>query len=284
MEGQLTIGALLMFMSYMTQFSSNVDSLMTSITDFTGNKAVFERLFAALTEIIPKRGEIIQNHTDIIINDVSFAYQDGHSCVWSNVSLTFKSGKKYLVKGKSGEGKSTLAKLLLCMIQPNSGMIKIGDEKLENIKQESLFKTISAVMQENHFFNLTIMENLLMVAPNASKNEIDYACKMADIYEFIQTLPNGYETVIGERGIKLSGGQKQRLALARLILYHPLIAILDEATSSLDSISETKILSNLNQLFKGKTLIVISHKPAMQIDFDEVITINHATVKTQCLN
>ncbi|MPM26519.1 Heterocyst differentiation ATP-binding protein HepA [bioreactor metagenome] len=193
--------------------------------------------------------------------------------VLTDVSYTFSRGKKYLIIGKSGEGKSTLIKLILCMIQPNEGVIRLGSKELADIEQHSLFKKMTAVMQENKFFNLSIRENLLMIAPEATEDQINFACQTADIYDYIQTLPNGYDTIIGERGIKLSGGQKQRLAIARLILHNPKIAILDEATSSLDAVSETKILSNLNKIFDNKTLIVISHKPALHIKFDEVISV-----------
>ena len=134
---------------------------------------------------------------------------------------------------------------------------------------------MTAAMQENQFFNLSIRENLLMIAPEAADEQIDFACKSAEIFDFINSLPNGYDTIIGERGIKLSGGQKQRLAIARLILHNPNIVILDEATSSLDTVTETKILTNLNEIFKNKTLIVISHKPALQISFDEIISVEN---------
>ena len=139
-------------------------------------------------------------------------------------------------------------------------------------------------MQEPSFFNLTIEENLRMFAPNITLEEMDTAAKLACIYDFIQELPDKYNTLIGEKGIKLSGGQKQRLAIARLLIHNPQIAILDEATSSLDSVTETAILTNLNEYFKGRTLIVISHKPALQIDFDEKILVeNGKVIKAQSI-
>lgn len=273
--GQLTIGSLLMFMSYMSSFSGNIDSIIQSITDFSGNKAVYDRLLNALEYEESSKEAFAEENLDIDVNTVTFAYDEGLLNVLSNVSYTFSSGKKYLIVGRSGEGKSTLIKLMLCLMQPNEGSIKIGGKELSDIEQRSLFKILTAVMQENQFFNLSIRENLLMIAPDATDKQIDYACKSADIYDFIKSLPNGYDTIIGERGIKLSGGQKQRLAIARLILHNPQIAVLDEATSSLDAVAETKILSNLNKIFTNKTLIVISHKPALQIDFDEVVRVEN---------
>jgi ABC-type bacteriocin/lantibiotic exporter with double-glycine peptidase domain len=271
--GQLSVGSLLMFMSYMGSFSGNIDSIIKSITDFSGNKAVYERLFDALEYEETPKDTIMADDLNVEANAVTFAYGEDLPNVLTEVTHTFKSGKKYLIIGKSGEGKSTLIKLMLCMIQPNAGSIKLGGKELSKVEQRSLFNKLTAVMQENQFFNLSIRENLLMIAPNATDERIDFACKSADIYDFIVSLPSGYDTIIGERGIKLSGGQKQRLAIARLILHNPQIAILDEATSSLDAVTETKILSNLNEIFTGKTLIVISHKPALQIDFDEIIRV-----------
>lgn len=273
--GQLTIGSLLMFMSYMSNFSENIDSIIKSITDFSGNKSVYDRLFNVLEYEEVCENVITERNLDIDINSVTFAYGENLPNVLTNASYTFVNGKKYLIIGKSGEGKSTLIKLMLCMIKPSEGQIKLGGKELSGIEQQSLFKTLTAIMQENQFFNLSIRENLLMIAPEATDKQIEYACKLADIYDFIVSLPDGYDTIIGERGIKLSGGQKQRLAIARLILHNPPIAILDEATSSLDAITETKILSNLNIIFNNKTLIVISHKPALQLDFDEVIRLEN---------
>lgn len=277
-DGQLTIGSFLMFMSYMSRFSAIIDSIINSITDFSGNKAIYERLINLLEYKETSKDSIVMDDLDIQVNALSFSYDKELSNVLTDVTCTFTKGKKYLIVGKSGEGKSTLIKLMLCMMTPNAGNIKLGDKILFDIEQRSLFKTLTAVMQENQFFNLSIRENFLMIAPNATEGQIDFACKSADIYDFIMSLPNKYETIIGERGIKLSGGQKQRLAIARLILHNPEIAILDEATSSLDSVTEKKILNNLNEIFEGKTLIVISHKPALQIDFDEVIQIKNNIV------
>ena len=274
-SGQLTIGSLLMFMSYMSSFTGNIDSIIKSITDFSGNRAVYDRLFEALEYKDTPKESVDNKNLDIFVENVTYAYGNDLPQVLSNISYRFSFGKKYLIIGKSGEGKSTLIKLLLSMMAPNKGDIRLGNLDLSCIEQQSLFKKMTAVMQENQFFNLSIRENLLMIAPEATDEQIDFACKSAEIFDFINSLPNGYDTIIGERGIKLSGGQKQRLAIARLILHNPSIVILDEATSSLDTVTETKILTNLNEIFKDKTLIVISHKPALQISFDEIISVEN---------
>ncbi len=272
---QLTIGSLLMFMSYMASFSGNVDSIINSITGFMGNKALYDRLLDVFENEETKKDTLIIDNFDIELDKLNFTYGENLPYVLTDISYNFKYGKRFLIIGMSGEGKSTLIKLILCMQYPNSGVIKLGNIDIKSINQQSLFKKLTAVMQENQFFNLSIRENLLMIAPDATDEEIGSSCEKACISEFINSLPDGYDTLIGERGIKLSGGQKQRLAIARLILHQPEIAILDEATSSLDAVTETQILFNLNELFKGKTLIVISHKPALQIDFNERIIVEN---------
>lgn len=273
--GQISIGALVMFMSYLSSLSANVDSIINSITELKGNKAAFDRLFNVLDVPECNKQSVKFDNYDIEICDINFKYDENLPLVLKNVSFKFEQGKKYLIVGKSGGGKSTLIKLILSMIYPNTGKVKISDIDIDRISQPCLFERIGAVMQENQFLNLSIKENLYIIAPDVTDEEIDKAIALASLDEFINSLPERYDTIIGERGIKLSGGQKQRLAIARMILHKPDIVILDEATSSLDAITETKILSNLNELFMDKTLIVISHKPALQIDFDEKIAVNN---------
>lgn len=276
--GQITIGSLLMFMSYMSSLSGNVDAIISSITGFSGNKAVFDRILQILDQQEKDREDIKLTCFNIGLKNVSFSYGEGLPCVLNNVSYNFKYGKKYLVVGKSGEGKSTLIKLLLSLIKPIDGKIQINDIDFESIKKQNIFKGIGTVMQENQFFNLSIKDNLKLIAPDATDDEIREAAKIALIDEFMELLPEKYDSVIGERGIKLSGGQKQRLAIARMILHKPQVAILDEATSSLDAVTERQILSNLNDFFKGKTLIIISHKPALEIKFDKKIIVENEMI------
>ena len=232
--GQISIGSLLMLISYMASLSMNVDSIINSITGFTSNCAVFDRIFELLDTKDEEKQHIELTNYDIEMQKITFAYSDKSPLILKDISYKFVYGKKYLIVGKSGEGKSTLIKLILCMITPNSGKAMIGGIDLRNISQQYLFYKIGTVMQENQFFNLSINDNLKMIAPNVSDIEIKRAAKMACIDDFIESLPNGYDTIIGERGIKLSGGQKQRLAIARMILHNPEIIILDEADRMLD--------------------------------------------------
>ena len=270
----ISIGELLMFISFMASMESALDSIMKSKTDFLGQKAVFDRLFKILDEPEPKKGADYPENATIYLKNVDFSYSEGGSKVFEQVSCELVNGKKYLLVGKSGEGKSTLIKLLLGLNKPQKGQLFFENTEISEIDSHSLLKNVGTVMQENIFFNLSISENLQLIAPEASEENLISALKAACLYDFVDSLPQKIDTVIGERGVKLSGGQKQRLAIARLILHNPQIIILDEATSALDSIVESKILDNLSDIFSGRTMIVISHKPLINYSADIVFTIS----------
>ena len=279
-KGSITIGSLLMFMSYVSSMCGSVDAVMKSNADFKGQKAVFDRLFETLERSDCEKGCDIPENPTVSISNIDFTYTTLDKKVLKNVNCSFEYGKKYLLVGKSGEGKSTLIKLLLGINKAMSGKIEISGVPIENIDAHSINKNIGVVMQENMFFNLSIRENLGLIAPHAPEDELWAALRLARIDDFISSLPNGLDTVIGERGIKLSGGQKQRLALARVILHNPKIVILDEATSAVDAVTESEILENLGKVFVGKTLIMISHKPVSSINFDELYSVSKGEVFT----
>lgn len=274
----ISIGELLMFISYMASMEASLATLMKSKTDFGGQKAVFERLYKILDEPERLKGQDYTQNATVYLQNVGFAYDGTESNVLENVSCEFENGKRYLLVGKSGEGKSTLIKLLLGMEQPQSGQILFGEVPAEKMDSHSLLKNVGAVMQENMFFNLSIRENLELIAPSATEEDIIDALKAACLFDFVESLPQKLDTVIGERGVKLSGGQKQRLAIARLILHNPQIVILDEATSALDSIVESEILDNLGEVFRDKTLIVISHKPLVRLAQDETYLVENKCI------
>lgn len=279
----ITIGELLMFISFMGSMQSVLDLLVKSKTDFLGQKAVFDRLFEILDEPSPSAGENCPQNATIELKEVSFSYTETENMVLEKVSCEFQHGKKYLLVGKSGEGKSTLIKLLLGLLKQQKGQILFGNVDIADMDPRSLMKNVGAVMQETMLFNLSIRENLQLVAPAATEEELASALKAACLYDFIDGLPQKLDTVIGERGVKLSGGQKQRLAIARMILHNPQIVILDEATSALDSIVESKILSNLGEIFRDKTMIVISHKPLVNFQNDETLWLQDKYV-VMCAN
>ena len=274
----ISVGDLLMFVSFMSSMNAALDAIMKSKTDFLGQKAVFERLFKILDEPEPFKGRACPQNATVHLKNVDFAYGASDDKVLENVTCKFATGKKYLLIGKSGEGKSTLIKLLLGLHKQQSGQLLIDDTDISDIDSHSLLKNIGAVMQENMFFNLSIRENLLLIAPDASEADLIAALDAAHLYEFVDSLPQKIDTIIGERGVKLSGGQKQRLAIARLILHNPQIVIMDEATSALDSIVESEILDNMNKVFKDRTMIVISHKPLAKFTQDETYLVENKSV------
>lgn len=276
----LSIGELLMFISFMGSMDSALDSIMKSKTDFLGQRAVFDRLFEILDQPDPAEGKDCPETATIHLKDIDFTYGETENMVLENASCEFVCGQKYLLVGKSGEGKSTLIKLLLGLNKQQNGQLLLEDTELSEIDPHSLLKNVGAVMQENMFFNLSVRENLALVAPDAAEEDLISALKAACLYDFVESLPQKMDAVIGERGVKLSGGQKQRLAIARLILHNPRIIILDEATSALDSIVESEILDNLSDIFKDRTMIVISHKPLVNFKKDATYLIENSHIIT----
>ena len=274
----ISIGALLMFISYMGSMSTALDALMKSNSDFIGQKAVFERIFSILDEPKLATGKACPKDPTITLQNIDFAYVTSARKVFTDACCEFAYGNKYLIVGKSGEGKSTLIKLLLGLHQPQNGKIFLNDVDFSEVDPQSVLQNIGTVMQENMFFNLSIRENLLLIAQNATEKDIWEALKTACLDDFVHSLPEKLDTIIGERGIKLSGGQKQRLAIARLVLHNPQIIILDEATSALDSIVESEILDNLKGCFKDRTLIIISHKPLVNYDNDYTYIVDNQII------
>ena len=194
----------------------------------------------------------------ITFENVSFSYENTR--VLKDINLTIKKGETVALVGQSGSGKSTLADLIARFYEVKKGQLQLDDKNIKNIKIADLRKLMGIVNQESILFNDSIFNNILLGNPSATKKELETAAKVANAHEFILQTANGYETNIGDSGIKLSGGQKQRLSIARAILKNPPILILDEATSSLDTESEKTVQEALNNLMKNRTSIVIAHR------------------------
>ena len=208
---------------------------------------------------------------NIQINNISFCYPSRpNEIVLNNISIKINEGEKIAIVGMSGSGKTTLTNLLLGFYQSTKGNILFDNKSIEDIGLTSLRNQIGLVPQDIILFGGTIRENLLYAKTNASENEMINAAKEANAHEFILQFENGYDTIVGERGMQISGGQRQRIAIARAILKNPKILILDEATSSLDSKSEQKIQDSMNFLLKDKTAIIISHRLATIKDVDQI--------------
>lgn len=210
---------------------------------------------------------------NISFDRVSFQYADGEN-VFTDFSLAIRDGEKVGIVGPSGAGKSTVTKLLLRFVDPQDGEIRVDGQNIRNIRQDDLRSHIAYVPQEPMLFHRSIRENIAYGRPEASDEEVVAAAKQAEAHDFISRLPKGYDTLVGERGVKLSGGERQRIAIARAILKDAMILVLDEATSSLDSESEHAIQEALDELMLGKTAVVIAHRLSTIRKLDRIVVLN----------
>jgi ABC-type multidrug transport system fused ATPase/permease subunit len=214
-------------------------------------------------------------------DDVSFAYPASGAPVLSGVNFTARPGMCVALVGHTGAGKSTAMTLLQRLWDPTAGRITIDGQDLRDITLDSLRSNIGVVFQESLLFNRSIRDNLMVGKPDATEEEMEQACRMADAHEFIVRQQNGYDTMIGERGTTLSGGQRQRLAIARALLKNPPILILDEATSALDAATEARVGKALKTLMAGRTTFVIAHRLSTVRDADEILVFNDGRIVEQ---
>ena len=236
------------------------------------------------TTDVPDTGTKKVEHTQVLhtlnMEKVTFSYSDGNE-VLKNISFTVQPGKMTALVGHSGSGKSTILNLLLRFYDPDRGVIKLNQEDIRDYSLEELRKQISAVFQETYLFYGTIADNIRMARPDATDEEVEAAAKAANAHEFIDRLPNGYQTVIGERGMTLSGGERQRISIARAFLKNAPILFLDEATSSIDSQSESIVQESIQRLIKGKTTVVVAHRLATIRHADQILVIEGGKVMEQ---
>ncbi len=240
------------------------------------------RLFERVPEIrdAPAAAELAVTRGELRFEQVDFSYQPDRQILF-DVSFTVPPGRKLAVVGASGAGKSTLARLLFRFYDVTSGRILIDDQDIRDATQHSLRAAIGIVPQDTVLFNDTLYYNLAYARPDASREEIAAAARLAQLHDFIAALPAGYDTVVGERGLKLSGGEKQRVAIARTILKRPRILIFDEATSALDSKSERAILQALRAVATDHTTLVIAHRLSTIVDADQILVLDHGRVREQ---
>ncbi len=276
--GTMTTGTVVLIQTYLVivfDYLWDLGKAFTKLMESAADMKEVIDIFETESDILdPQKPEISKMKTGSIeFNNVSFVYDSGQK-VFSNFSLKIKSGEKIGLVGHSGAGKSTITKLLLRFVDVSSGEIKIDGQDVRAVLQDDLRKAISYVPQEPMLFHRTISENIAYGKPNATEEEVIEAAKKAHAHEFISTLKNGYNTLVGERGVKLSGGERQRVAIARVMLANTPILILDEATSSLDSISESYIQDAFGELMKGKTTIVIAHRLSTVQKMDRIVVLD----------
>lgn len=226
----------------------------------------------------PLKPRKLSSINEIHFNTVTFTYPNTDKPALDGVDFSVTKGMTTALVGRSGSGKSTIIKLLLRFYDPVSGDLLVNGSALSNYRQDSVRRKMGVVMQDVALFNGTIVENITIAQPDASNKMIIQACKLAHAHEFISALPNGYNTLVGERGVKLSGGEKQRISIARAILRDPELILLDEATSALDSESEKAVQSGLAQLLKNRTAIIIAHRLSTIKHADNILVIDKGRI------
>jgi ABC-type multidrug transport system fused ATPase/permease subunit len=281
-NGKASIGDIAFVGLLMTQISSQTLSFGRFLDMNYRNDIKVERMLSILdakpTFTDSEGAKPVKSLESISFDNVSFDYPDGKKGAVKNLSFDIGHNKTIALVGPSGVGKSTITKLILSFYQPTKGKISINDHPSTDYKQESVRSHIAMVMQDVALFNTTIRENLNLANPKASFVEIEKAARLAHAHEFIKDLPKGYDTLVGERGVKLSGGQKQRIAIARAILKDPQLIILDEATSALDSESERLVQDGLKKLMQGRSALVIAHRLSTVMHADEILVLEKGTI------
>jgi len=277
-QGYAEVGVLLIFVSYYGQFFGFIEAIGNSVMNFRNDSVSIGKVIEILnTEIRQKPRRTIKG-TDVQVEGVRFAYEENGPLALDGISFSVGKGEHLAIAGKSGSGKSTIAKLLTGQIVPQAGSVRIGDTDASTVNSESLADKVSIVVQEPVLFNLSIRENLLLARDGATDTELAECCRRANIYDFIDALPEKWDTLIGEKGVRLSGGQKQRLSIARAFLQDRDIIIFDESTSALDSENENGIIQELRSLAEGKTLISIAHRLSTILDCDKVLVLQNGAV------
>ena len=283
--GTMTIGDFVLINAFMMQLFIPLNFLGFVYREIKGKMANIENMFALLdlssgVNDIDQAPDLKVNAGAITFENISFHYRPDRPIV-KNLNLTIRPGEKVAIVGASGAGKSTLVKLLFRFYDPCEGRIIIDGQDIRNICQHSLRRVIGIVPQDTVLFNQSIFENIRYGNPQASDAEVEQAIELAHLKDFINELPEGAATTVGERGLKLSGGEKQLVAIARTILKRPPILVFDEATSSLDSTSERSILSALQEIPQGHTSMVIAHRLSTIVDADKIVVFDHGTVVEQ---
>jgi ABC-type multidrug transport system fused ATPase/permease subunit len=282
-DGQLSLGTLVAFLSYITSFYDPLRRLTEVDNIFQQAIAAGERIFELLDEVpeivdAPDAIALDGMAGDVVFDDVHFRYGDGDE-VLHDVTFHMAPGEVVALVGPSGAGKTSIANLLCRFYDPIHGRVLVDGYDLRRVQVESLRRHVAVVLQDTFLFNSSVRENLRYGKPDAAEEEMIIAAKAAYAHEFIEQLPQGYDTEIGERGVKLSGGQKQRLALARAILADPRILILDEATSSVDAEAEYLIQQALDEVMKGRTSLVIAHRLSTIRNADKIIALEEGGIR-----
>lgn len=282
----ISVATLILIVNYSQSIQGelwNFNHIFKSLNKAFGDAYEMTLILDSPNEVVdrPDAYELKVKEAAIDFHDVTFKHKDAKEPIFENFNLKIQPGERVGLVGVSGSGKTTLTKLLLRFADVDEGEISISEQDISHITQNSLRKNIAYVPQETSLFHRSIAENIAYGRPDASMEEIKQAAKLANADEFISDLPGGYETLVGERGIKLSGGQRQRIAIARAILKDAPILVLDEATSALDSESEALIQEALEKLMHGRTSLVIAHRLSTVASLDRIVVLENGKIVEQ---
>ena len=271
------------FYAYIERLYGPLRRLVSSSTTLTQAIASMDRMFELMDEKYdvenkPNAIKLKEAQGKLAFENVTFRYEKDGKSVLHNVNFVIEPGQTAAFVGMSGGGKSTIVSLIPRFYDASEGAVKIDDQNVRDVTLQSLRAQIGIVLQDNILFSDSVKQNILMGKPNATDEEVIAAAKAANAHDFIIGLPQGYDTKVGERGVKLSGGQKQRVAIARVFLKNPPILVLDEATSALDLESEALIQDSLDRLVHDRTTIVIAHRLSTITHADKIFVIDHGQV------
>ncbi len=285
--GHISIGTVVAFTTLQTRLLFPIQSLLGAQADVESSLALFDRIFEYIdlpVDIVEAEHPVELRPAQIVgevrFDGVSFRYSGAEDAQWTvhGVSLVVPPGTRTAVVGETGAGKTTLGYLAARLYEPQEGRITIDGIDIRRASLASLAATVGVVSQETYLLHASVRDNLRFARPDATDAEIEEAARTARIHDLIASLPDGYETIVGERGYRFSGGEKQRMAIARTVLRNPPILILDEATSSLDTQTEAAVQAELERLSEGRTTLTIAHRLSTVRDADEIVVLDHGAI------